>query len=204
MDEENAIKIILIGESGVGKTNLINVFFGKEFNINTVSTSTSYFFEGKYRYNNNNYFYNIWDTAGQEQYRSLNKLFIKDAKIVLCVYSINSAESFDQMEFWINYVKDILAEGSYILGIVANKSDLYLEQNVTEEQGRNLAEKHNCDFVITSALTNVEGFKEFVNELIEKCINNLLGIGTKDPNNRGFNINKKGQNTTQKKKICCK
>ena len=180
MDEDNAIKIILIGESGVGKTNLINVFFGKEFNPNTMSSSSSYFFEGKYTYNNNNYFYNIWDTAGQEQYRSLNKLFIKDANIVLCVYSIISAESFDQMEFWINYVKDILPEGSYILGIVANKSDLYLEQNVTEEQGRKLAEKHNCDFVITSALNNVEGFKEFVNELIEKCINNLMEIGSKD------------------------
>jgi small GTP-binding protein len=204
MDEENAIKIILLGEAGVGKTNLINVFFGKEFSLNTASTSASYFFDGEYIYNKKKYCYNIWDTAGQEQYRSLNKLFIKNAKIVLLVYAINAKETFEQIDFWVNYVKDILEEGSYIVGLVANKSDLYLQQQVPDEEGEKFAKDHNIKYVITSALSNVEGFKQFINELIEDYINKIENKSDKKPSEKGFSINTNQKLDEQKqKKSCC-
>ena len=86
--DEDDIKIILLGQSGVGKTNLINVFIGKQFDTSTETTSTSYCFEGEYNFNNKPYRYNIWDTAGQEKYRAINKMFIRGSKIILIVYSI--------------------------------------------------------------------------------------------------------------------
>ena len=203
MDEENAIKIILLGEAGVGKTNLINVFFGKEFSLNTTSTATSYYMEGEYKYNKKKYCYNIWDTAGQEQYRSLNKLFIKDTKIVLLVYAINAKETFEQIDFWVNYVKDILEEGSYIVGLVANKSDLYLQQQVSDEEGEKFANDHKIKYVVTSALTNIEGFKQFINELIEDYINKIENKSDIRPGNRGFSINTNQKLIEQKQKNSC-
>ena len=203
MEEDNTIKIILLGEAGVGKTNLINVFFGKEFCLNTTSTAASYFFEGVYKYNEKKYCYNIWDTAGQEQYRSLNKLFIKNAKIVLLVYAINAKETFEQIDFWANYVKDILEEGSYIVGLVANKSDLYLDQQVPDEEGEKFAKDHEIKYVVTSALSNVEGFKQFVNELIEDYINKIENKSEKKPSDRGFSINTNQKLEKQRERNSC-
>ena len=204
--EERIIKIILIGESGVGKTNLINVLFGKEFNPNTSTTYNSYFFEGIYKdTNNNEYNYTIWDTAGQEQYRSLNKIFIKDAKIIICVYAINNKDTYNEIEFWINYVKEILGEDQYILALCANKSDLYEKQEVPDEDGQELANKYNIKFNITSALTNINGFRAFLYELINDYIqldktkkNNIKNF----QNNNSFKINSKPIKKSKKGKCC--
>ena len=170
MEKNQIIKIILIGESGVGKTNLINVLFGKGFSNETLCTESSYFFDGEFKYNDKEYIYNLWDTAGQEQYRALNKIFMKEAKIIILVYSIDNLESFKQIDFWINYAKEILGEEKYIMSLVANKSDLYLEQKVPDQDGKNLAQKYEMKFCITSAKENIGSFKAFLNELIKDYI----------------------------------
>ena len=129
---EKAIKIILLGETGVGKTNLINVFIGSKFALNTLSTMTCYSYEGKYKYKNEFYNYTIWDTAGQEKYRSLNKIFVRDAQIIILVYSIVDRSSFNELNFWLKYAKENKGDDDYILGLVGNKSDLFLNETVTE------------------------------------------------------------------------
>ena len=121
--DEDDIKIILLGQSGVGKTNLINVFVGKQFDNSTETTSTSYCFEGEYNFNNKPYRYNIWDTAGQEKYRAINKMFIRGSKIIFIVYSIDSRDSFNNVNFWINYAKENLKSNKYIMALIANKND---------------------------------------------------------------------------------
>ena len=121
--DEDDIKIILLGQSGVGKTNLINVFVGKQFDSSTETTSTSYCFEGEYNFNNKPYRYNIWDTAGQEKYRAINKMFIRGSKIIWIVYSIDSRVSFNSVNFWINYAKENFKNNKYIMALIANKNN---------------------------------------------------------------------------------
>ena len=203
-DKENNvkkdIKIILLGETGVGKTNLINVFFGLKFEDQIDSTLASYCNEGKFNYNNESYNYAIWDTAGQEKFRAISKLFIRDAQIILIVYSIINRKTFEQVNFWLNLVKENLENNTYILGLVANKIDLYEHQIVTDEEGKKIAKENNIDFLITSALKSPETFRKFVNKLLVKYIEKE---GQKIGNNDSIKINGDIKNKTIKKQ-CCK
>ena len=115
MEDDRGIKVVLLGESGVGKTNLIRVSTGKGFEKNENSTITSAYYEEETYINKKRYSYFLWDTAGQEIYRSLNKIFIKDSKIVMIVFAINSKQSFEQIDFWYKYVRDILGDDGYII-----------------------------------------------------------------------------------------
>ena len=203
-DKENNvkkdIKIILLGETGVGKTNLINVFFGLKFEDQIDSTLASYCNEGKFNYNNESYNYAIWDTAGQEKFRAISKLFIRDAQIILIVYSIINRKTFEQVNFWLNLVKENLENNTYILGLVANKIDLYEHQIVKDEEGIKIAKENNIDFLVTSALKSPETFRKFVNKLLVKYIEKE---GQKIGNNDSIKINGDIKNKTNKKQ-CCK
>ena len=110
MTEEKRIKIVLIGESGVGKTNLISVAMGNPFQKDIEPTISSSYYEGNIIVNNKQYNYSLWDTAGQEAYRSLNKMFINGSKIILVVFAINNRESFKEVDFWVNYAKETLGQ----------------------------------------------------------------------------------------------
>ena len=200
---EDGIKIILLGETGVGKTNLIRVFFGMEFKENFVSSSSSDCFEGDLKYNDKSYKFFLWDTAGQERYRAINRMFFKDARIILIVYSIIDKHSFDEVDFWIKYVKENIKDEKYIIALIANKNDLYEKQIVMDEEGREAAEKYNIDFLTTSAKTDAVTFKEFVNRLIINYINMTEGSGSKDDKKGTLKINKDKKSEDQKNKKCC-
>ena len=172
MSDDKGIKVILLGESGVGKTNLIRITIGEKFEINPVSTISSSFCESHITVGNKKYKYYLWDTAGQEKYRSLNKLFIKDSKIVLIIFAINIKTSFEHINFWNNYVKDILGNDGYMMALIGNKSDLYEEEDiVTDKEIEKKAEELGVKYKVTSALTDSQGFKAFLNGLLEEYIN---------------------------------
>ena len=202
--EENDIKIILLGETGVGKTNLIAVFLGAKFNENTLSTMACYSYSGKYQHKKKSYNYAIWDTAGQEKYRSLNKIFVRDAQIIILVYSIIDRSSFKGLDYWLQYAKENKGDDDYILGLVANKSDLYDEETVTEEEGIKFASDNKIKFAITSALKNSINFTSFVNELIGDYIDKFILNESKNKDNfRSTSISINNQNRKNGKKKCC-
>ena len=202
--EENDIKIILLGETGVGKTNLIAVFLGAKFNENTLSTMACYSYSGKYQHKKKSYNYAIWDTAGQEKYRSLNKIFVRDAQIIILVYSIIDRSSFKELDYWLQYAKENKGDDDYILGLVANKSDLYDEETVTEEEGIKFASDNKIKFAITSALKNSINFTSFVNELIGDYIDKFILNESKNKDNfRSTSISINNQNRKNRKKKCC-
>ena len=167
------IKIILLGESGVGKTNLINVICNLDFQINPGSTSAAFCREREYKYKNNSYIYTLWDTAGQEKYRSVNKYMVRGSNIILIVYSKISRESFNEVDFWINFVKENVGDDKYIMALVANKNDLYEYDEVKYEEGKEVAKKYGIEFLTTSALKEGKLFQEFLNELIKLIIFNI-------------------------------
>ena len=211
MTEEKRIKIVLIGESGVGKTNLISVAMGNPFQQDVEPTISSSYYEGNIIVNNKQYNYSLWDTAGQEAYRSLNKMFINGSKIVLVVFAINSRESYKEVDFWVNYAKETLGQKKYVLALVGNKSDLYEEQQVPDDEIFKKGEEINAKVKITSAAEDAVGFRQFLDQLLKEYITK---IGFEKDDAQTFSLdaekeeeNKDGNNDanvdTKKKKKCC-
>ena len=186
-DDDNGIKIILLGESGSGKSNLINICCNLEFDPNTPSNITSSILEKKINLGKIQYNIKLWDTAGQEKFRSLNNLFIKDSKICIFVYDINNRSSFDELNFWVKTVEEILGKNP-ILAVVANKIDL--KENVTKKEGEEYAKKIGAFFYQTSAKTDKKGFSDFINVLVEEFLfkNNLNGWEIISKENEGFSL----------------
>ena len=197
MDDVN-IKIILLGEMGTGKTSLINVYFGKQFNSNTFTTSAPEFYQKQLTIKGIDCTVGIWDTAGQERYRSISKIVINGAQIVVYVYDITKQETFKELEFWCNCVEEILGK-KVILGVAANKMDLYENQMISKQEGEKYAKDIGALFIETSAKHDPKGFISFINQLIEKYIDNNENI-IKDNTKKRLSINK---HKKKKKKICC-
>ena len=194
LNAEEVIKIVLLGESGVGKTNIINVSMGKEFQQNSDSSLSSSFVSSDYKVGNKVYTYVLWDTAGQESYRSLNKIFIKNTKVVIFVYSIENYKSFQELDYWVNIAKEELGDNS-IYAIIGNKSDLYDEQEVKDEEAEKYAEEQNMKIKFTSALADAKGVKSFLNELISDYVKKI------DPEYTGEIVEKKKEKTSNVKLV---
>ena len=165
------IKMILLGESGVGKTNLINITLGHSFNENESPTFSNSFLEKKFQINNKVYKLQIWDTIGQEKYRHLTKLFFKNSKIVILVYDKSDKRSFKGMQYWADEVKKELGD-DMVMGLVGNKDDKdESEYDVTEDEAREYAKNLNIKFKMVSAKINGKRFVNFVKELLIDYIN---------------------------------
>ena len=120
------VKIILLGDAGVGKTSIISRYYKNEFDINSMSTGSSSFITKTVQKNDNTYKLNIWDTSGQERYRSVTKIFVQGANIVILVYAIDVKETFDIINYWHKIVIDIVEnEENIILAVVGNKIDKF-------------------------------------------------------------------------------
>ena len=217
MEDEKIIKIILLGESGVGKTNLIQVALDQPFQKEKISTLISSYYESEIIIQNKKYVYTLWDTAGQEVYRSLNKSFIKDSKIVILVFAINNRKSFEEIDYWMNSVKESLEENKYIMALVANKSDLFDEQEIPDEEIMKKGKELNIKTKITSAAEDSVGFKMFLEELLKDFVKSGIPFKKKrtfnlewenvektedEKNNNELDNNKNVSNTRNKKKCC--
>ena len=166
-DDAIEIKAILVGSSGVGKTNLINVCVGQSFNPETKPTNCASLLQKHLEINNLKYVVNLWDTMGQEAYKGISKLFFREAQIVIFVYDITSTESFKNLEEWIQMANDTIG-GDYISGIVGNKNDLYLQAEVSEEEAKNYADNKKLKFRLVSAKEDPQSFDEFLLELVKE------------------------------------
>ena len=181
------IKVILIGNSGVGKTNLINVTSGEKFNPIEKSTLTSSFIIKKLKVENRQYNLKLWDTIGQEKLRSLSKLFFKNSKIVVFVYDITNKKSFIDLEDWHQEVKDIIGDET-IKGVLGNKIDLFTKEEVKDEEGEKYANTLNALFRTTSAKTEPQGFTQFLQELINEYDKKIHKDANKENNIKNNNI----------------
>ena len=201
-DEDNAknyIKVILVGDAGTGKTNLIGVATGQEFNSQNLTTTTCSYLRLMMKINNKEYQVNLWDTIGQEKYRSLTKIFFKDSKIVLFVYDITNRQSFESLQTWKKTIDEILGNVPTI-GVVGNKCDLYLNEQVKEEEGKKYADEIKAKFIYTSAKLDAKNFKVFLEGLVKDYV---LKYGIKDNDDIKINKNKHKEKDGRKGKKCC-
>ena len=213
MNEPTSIKVVLLGESGVGKTSIINQFISKKFNPK-MSTSVSAQFTSKimeFPEQKRTLRFDIWDTVGQEKYRSLTKIFYKDAKIIIFVYDITTEYSFNALQtYWYTETVDN-TDGEPIYAVCANKYDLYDKAVVKTEDGKKFADKIKAIFQNTSAKSDT-GINILFENLGKKIINpnydyknlkkeNIILNESNNNNNDGKNgkNNNNGNNT----KGCC-
>ena len=151
-DEYIPCKIVLLGEAGVGKTSIITRYISGSFSQIVMTSTGSSFVAKKIELEDNKKVkLQIWDTAGQEKYRSLAKIFYQSAEVAVLVYDVTLKKSFEQVkEYWVKELKENAPE-NIIIVIAANKSDDYVNQEVTIDEGKELAKSLDALFVCTSA-----------------------------------------------------
>ena len=194
-EEDQEIKIILVGEPFTGKTSLINTAIGLKFDEKEVSTSTANFVTKEFKIDGKSYITNLWDTIGQEKFRSLTKIFIKDSRIVVFVFDITNKKTFEELTFWMNTIEEILGT-DVILGLAANKQDLYDKEEVKEEEIKKFSEEKNIPFNYTTA-KNPKLFVTFLEELLKKYIDKY------DGKVEGSSGKKLEEGKEGKKRKCC-
>ena len=165
-NNNNIIKLILVGDSGTGKTNLINVSAGLEFDSDSPTTTSCSYIQKIINRNKKEYKVNLWDTIGQEKYRALTKIFVKNSNIVIFVYDITNRETFESLPYWKKVIEEILGK-DLTLGVVGNKIDLFLEEKVKENEGEEYAESIGAKFILTSAKINPNQFSKFIEEMLD-------------------------------------
>lgn len=190
------IKIILVGYCGVGKTSIINRFYCRKFE-DCMTTVAMNFVEKKIDICGKTLTLKIWDTAGQEKFRSCNKLFIKNSNIVVFVYSITSKESFEDLNYWYETIQKELGEKP-LLSIVGNKVDLIDNEEVSEDEGKELANKWDAFYGQLSAKCDQKGIDIFFEKLLNLFLEKKRGIYLR---NDSITINIDNRENT--KKGCC-
>ena len=153
MNEPESIKVVLVGESGVGKTSIISQFTTKKFDPHRETSLSAQFISKTVNFQDlgKEIKFDIWDTVGKEKYRSLAKIFYKDAKVIVFVYDITTEYSFNELKnYWYEETKSN-TDGNPILAVVGNKIDLYKDQKVSNNDGKEFADKIGAIFQTTSA-----------------------------------------------------
>ena len=173
------IKMILLGDSGVGKTSIINRFINNKFSSDILASTTMTYTEKILTINKQIVKLDIWDTMGQEKFRSLSKLFFKDTKILVLIYSIISKKTFESLDYWLKLFKETIGD-EVVLGVAGNKSDLFLNQEVDDQKGDEFAKKHGGIFELISAKENKLGLDNYINKLVSEYLKknpNLISNG---------------------------
>ena len=197
-------KILLLGDSEVGKTSYILRFCDDKFQENSLTTIGLDTKTKFIKVNDKKIQLIIWDSAGQERFKSIAKNSFKGAHGLILMYAVNKKKSFRAIKEWINNIKEGIDIKKVGLIIVGNKIDLPLEEReVNEEMVKSLKENENIEIMEGSAKNNINVNECFV-KLIEKMLE--LGLGQKkesleDDDENGQNISL--INNTKKKKKCC-
>ncbi|KAH0795916.1 ras-related protein RABA2a [Histomonas meleagridis] len=193
------LKVILTGDSGVGKTNILSQFVRNQFNPDSMTTIGVEFATKTVHVNGKTVKAQIWDTAGQERYRAITSAYYKGAKGAILMYDITSPNSFTSLTKWIKEIRDN-TENIPIL-LVGNKIDLKDRRSISVEEGKNFAEREQLLFIETSALdaTNVqEAFTQLLSYILEKY--EASGIHKPEEDNKQVS---NGAPIQSNKKGCC-
>ncbi|KAJ6700450.1 hypothetical protein OIU79_013479 [Salix purpurea] len=160
-------KIVLIGDSGVGKSNILSRFTRNEFCLESKSTIGVEFATRTLQVDGKTVKAQIWDTAGQERYRAITSAYYRGAVGALLVYDITKRQTFENVQRWLRELRDH-ADSNIVIMMAGNKSDLNHLRAVQEVDGHALSEKEGLSFLETSALeaTNIEkAFQTILTEI---------------------------------------
>ncbi|KAK9462963.1 ras family-domain-containing protein [Lipomyces oligophaga] len=160
-------KVVLIGDSGVGKSNLLSRFTRDEFNPDSKSTIGVEFATRSIAVDGKTIKAQIWDTAGQERYRAITNAYYRGAVGALLVYDITKSQTYENSSRWLKELRDH-ADSNIVIMLVGNKSDLEPQRGVSTDEAKTFAAENNLSFIETSALnaSNVESaFQSILTEI---------------------------------------
>merc|ERR1712086_68273 len=201
-------KVVLIGDSGVGKSNLLSRFTRNEFNLESKSTIGVEFATRSIQVDGKTIKAQIWDTAGQERYRAITSAYYRGAVGALLVYDIAKHLTYENVERWLRELRDH-ADANIVIMLVGNKSDLRHLRAVPTDEAKAFAEKNNLSFIETSALdsTNVEtAFHNILTEIYRIVSQKQITEGAGDVDRPGGSQTINLQPTepdSKEKKACC-
>jgi len=158
-------KIVIIGDSGVGKSNLLSRYTRDEFKQESKSTIGVEFATKIFKIDNKTIKAQCWHTAGQERYRSITSAYYRGALGALLVYDITRRATFNNIERWLKELREL--NDTITITLIGNKSDLNNKRAVTTEEGRLFAEKYHLSFIETSSLESFNVDTAFQNTLTE-------------------------------------
>lgn len=194
------IKIVIIGDSGVGKSNYLVRFIEGQFNpIHEATIGFDYkskiciLPKSKKKIK-----FQIWDTAGQEKYMSINKNLFQRVQGIILMYDITEKKSFDNLRHWINNINQLAGEIPFIL--IGNKIDLVEERVISKEKGEQFANDNNIKFFESSG-KNGENVEESFYYLGEQIIEQNYSDDRKSVGSE-YVICKESSNKKKKKKCC--
>ena len=167
------IKLLILGDSAVGKTNFLCKLTENKFNQNYMASTAIDIKNTSIKINGKNIKLQIWDTAGQEKYRALTRSFLIKAQGILALYDITNHTSFDNLQSWLTLIKEECYVDIPVI-IVGNKMDLEEKRIVDKEEASEYAKKQNVEFIETSSKTgeNVEKTLYMLNEKVLQKIEN--------------------------------
>ena len=203
---EMMVKVILIGDSGVGKTNIMSKFLKDQFMEESKATIGVEFGSKLFNHEGHKIKAQIWDTAGQEKYKAITGAYYKGSKGALVVYDITQKKSFENIEKWVNDLK-AAGDPKITIILIGNKNDLDDKRQVSKDQGEEKARSFGCAFLETSAYSgdNIDkAFNLMVKEIYEKFSNDSTGEDELAPGSNGEDVKlDKVNDKNIKKKSCC-
>ena len=210
MDDDNyevMFKVVLVGDSSVGKTNIMSKYLKNEFHEDSKATVGVEFGSKQFTVEGHQIKAQIWDTAGQERYKAITSAYYKGAKGAFVVYDITRKQSFDSVDRWINDIK-AAADKNLTIIIIGNKCDLEDQRQVSKEQGEEKAKSNDVAFMETSAFSGEnldKAFDKMVNEVFKKCHEEMTSDGEVEPvgPSKDISLDKTKPKDAGKKKKCC-
>ena len=201
---EMMVKVIIIGDSSVGKTNIMNKYLKNQFLEDSKATVGVEFGSKLFKIDGHNIKAQIWDTAGEEKYKAITGAYYKGSKGAFIVYDITRKETFDSVDRWINDLKSI-GDSKMTIILIGNKCDLEDKREIPKEKGEEKARSFDCAFLETSALSgdNIEkGFQMMISEIFKKFGNESIDEEELISVERGEEL-KLDKKEGKKKKGCC-
>lgn len=161
-------KVVLLGKTSVGKTSFVTRLTRNKFNNYAVSTIGASFFAFHPQKYNKEIKLDIWDTSGQERYRSLGPMYYRHARIILLLYDVTDRDSFDNVDIWLKEVIKYTDNQPYIV-LIGTKTDLADRRKINIDEAFTYAKNNNITYYETSALTGY-GISNTIDKIIDKVL----------------------------------
>ena len=202
---EIMVKVVLVGDSGVGKTNIMSKYLKNQFREDSKATVGVEFGSKQFSVEGHQIKAQIWDTAGQERYKAITSAYYKGAKGAFIVYDITRKNTFETVNKWVSDIT-AAADKKITLILIGNKNDLEDQRQVTKEVGEEKAKELGLAFMETSACSGEnldKAFQMMINEIYKKYQEDVVGETQESTVQQGKDITLDKTKGKQKKKKCC-
>ena len=209
LKDDLKLKLVVLGDSGVGKTNLISRYITNTFDKSTKATIGVEFFCKTYKINHKKIIrVEIWDTAGQERYKAITSVYYKGAKGAFIVYDITSRKSFDNVDKWIEEIKEKTSKEIKLV-VIGNKIDLNDEREITSKEAMYKFKDMDIPLMETSALEDTNVNEAFI-DLIKIIYQDYVKKGEDEDNitndkkhGKGIDLKNVGKEEKKNYYMCC-